>query len=488
MGDTNISTLSVSLVAETAKFTSGMQGAMSLTKTFETAIGVSMANAAASVANMAKSAMSSMVNFAAASMESIDKIAKSADTIGSTTEALVGLQHAANLSGISAEDLNSALVKMMKEVGTSGTGDAVKGFQKVAQEIQAIEDPVGRVQKAMEVFGKSGASLLPVLNTNAIREGLNDAEKLGITFSRFDASKVEAANDAITRMGEAFKGLANQAAITFSGIIKGVADAITAMLRLKDLAPKDMSNDPNSGNLGNVNLSDGGAYFEEDENSAFNVNRNAAARDKQVSAMLDKFQLQASQEKNISAEVAAAQEAELKNIASIKTYNAKIDAQQNQMVADEWMEQEHRRQDELKKTADMRTKMADIVAQAEKESNEKAAASRAAQDSAIQDQMDEAQNIRERFSQYERTKSEAEKIKRNQYLGDGDKENALKSMLKDINGGGTAKGFAGILSGNVSLSALMSGAEKTLDAEQKRAADYLEKILAEVRGNGATVR
>jgi hypothetical protein len=70
------------------------------------------------------------------------------------------LQHwifAAKQSGASAEDLETALRKMAKG------GFNVADFERIGQAIARIEDPTQRAAKAMEVFGKGGTKLLPML-------------------------------------------------------------------------------------------------------------------------------------------------------------------------------------------------------------------------------------------------------------------------------------------------------------------------------------
>lgn len=171
--------------------------------------------------------------------EAIDKVAKESDRLGIATEQLVGLQHAANLSGVSAEQLTGGLEKMLKTLADAATkgGDAEKtlramglagdelvnidpgeAFRRIADGLNAIENPAQRAAAVVAIFGKSGQSLLPLLaeGSDGLAAMQAEAEKLGLTFSRVDAAQIEEANDAISRMGAAWEGIKRQLAIAIA--------------------------------------------------------------------------------------------------------------------------------------------------------------------------------------------------------------------------------------------------------------------------------
>lgn len=187
------------------------------------------------------------------SMESIDRMAKAADKLGISTESFVGLSHAAGMSGVEMVTLESSMLKLTKTVSTAANGNAGladkftaiglsvsdlmamspdKQFYAVAEALKGVTNQSDKVRVATELFGKAGADLLPVLAGGA--EGLADmqadAEKLGMTFSRMDAAKVEEANDAISRMKSAFGGLVNTVAIEFAPAIVAMTNAMTEFL------------------------------------------------------------------------------------------------------------------------------------------------------------------------------------------------------------------------------------------------------------------
>jgi hypothetical protein len=145
----------------------------------------------------------------------IDRIAKSAQKFGVTTEAMVGLEHAAELSGISVEQLDGA----MKRASRNGTS-----LEAIADKIAATSDPTERAQIAFKELGKSGQDMIPMLSGGgeALREMMDEGNRLA-GFSGVDAAKVEAANDAITRMQLAFTGIARDLAIELAPAVEMIA-------------------------------------------------------------------------------------------------------------------------------------------------------------------------------------------------------------------------------------------------------------------------
>ena len=96
----------------------------------------------------------------------------------------------------------------------------------------------------MDVFGKSGQGLLPLLSSGAAGLGAMQAEAaaLGLSFSRLDAAKVEEANDAISRVKAVFVGLARSAVISLAPSLQSAAEgfksfAVTARANIQQILP-----------------------------------------------------------------------------------------------------------------------------------------------------------------------------------------------------------------------------------------------------------
>jgi hypothetical protein len=180
-------------------------------------------------------------------MESVDQVAKMSDELHISTEALTGLEHAAKISGTSIESLHKGIGIFVRRMGEAkyGVGEGVRGlkmlnltaeemiamgtdeaFMEIAKRISEAGTAAEQAGIAYNFFGRQGTQLLNMFQQG--REGImamrEEAERLGLTFSRFDAAQVEAANDALTRARAVLTGIFRQAAIQLSPYIEALAD------------------------------------------------------------------------------------------------------------------------------------------------------------------------------------------------------------------------------------------------------------------------
>src|SRR2546426_591780 len=83
-----------------------------------------------------------------------------------------------------------------KELVNTAPEEALKG---IADGLSKMENPAQRAAAAVAIFGKAGQGMLPMLlgGAEALSAAQREAEKLGLTFSRLDAAKVELANEAM---------------------------------------------------------------------------------------------------------------------------------------------------------------------------------------------------------------------------------------------------------------------------------------------------
>lgn len=152
-----------------------------------------------------------------------DAMAKMADRTGASVEALSGLGHAAEQSGASLEDVEKSIRKMQQNLVDAANGsktatDALNAlglsaadleglspdeqFKAIAEKISQIEDPAQRTAAALDIFGKSGANLMPLLRTGAdgINELIQEAEDLGYIISTEDAQAAAKLGDVLANL------------------------------------------------------------------------------------------------------------------------------------------------------------------------------------------------------------------------------------------------------------------------------------------------
>jgi hypothetical protein len=179
-------------------------------------------------------------------MSAIDNLAKTADKLGVTTEALAGFRHAAELSGVSTTAFDKALQNMGVQVANAakGTGLAVRALDdlglnalalsklpldqqmiEVAKAMEGVETQSEKVRIAYELFGARGVGVLNMMKNgaDAMQSMAKEAETLGIALSRVDAAMIEEANDNVTRAKGVFEGFGNQIAVELSPLISELA-------------------------------------------------------------------------------------------------------------------------------------------------------------------------------------------------------------------------------------------------------------------------
>ena len=183
-------------------------------------------------------------------LKQVDSLAKTSDKLGVQTKELVGLQHAAELTGNSAEMFNTALQRMTRRASEAAKGTGVmvgtlqelnidaqefaalspdQQFVKLSEAFGGVASQGDRVRLAMQAFDTEGVSLVNTmaLGAEGLREATMEAERLGLAISRTDAAQIEAANDAMTRAEAAFTGAARVLTIQFAPIIEELGNRFT---------------------------------------------------------------------------------------------------------------------------------------------------------------------------------------------------------------------------------------------------------------------
>lgn len=246
-----IATLNIGMRVGTQQLAKGLDKARGHLATFKSAVmGAGTAFAGLAGALAAGVSIAALTKLTQDAMGAIDATAKLSDRINTTTESLVGLRHAAELSGASASGLDASMEKLAVNIGKAQGGakgvqdafasvglsadelanmDSSEAFKLIADGINELPTASQKAEAAMAIFGKQGVSLLNTLaaGSDGISAMQKEAEELGMTYSRIDAAQVEAANDAIDRAKKRFQGLGNQLAIQLAPYIEAAAEKFT---------------------------------------------------------------------------------------------------------------------------------------------------------------------------------------------------------------------------------------------------------------------
>lgn len=176
-----------------------------------------------------------------------DQLAKTADKIGVTTEALSGLRFAAELTGVSAGTMDMAMQRLTRRVSeaANGTGEAVGALLElginakeleqlpldqqmnvIADSMKNVESQSDKVRLAMKLFDSEGVALVNTLagGSSGLIDMAAQAEHLGLTLTRVDTAQIEQANDSITKAKGVFTGLTNQLTVAFAPVIETIAN------------------------------------------------------------------------------------------------------------------------------------------------------------------------------------------------------------------------------------------------------------------------
>lgn len=266
-----IGALRVTLGADTAEFADGFKAAEKSLSRFNAnmgklgaAIGVAVAGAAVALGAAIKH-----------TSEEIDKLGKTAQSIGVPIEELSKLKYAADLSGLSLEGLSTGVGKLAKNMSefAGGSDEAGKSFRAlgisvkdasgnlrpiseviadVAGKFGTMEDGAGKTALAMSLFGKSGKDLIPLLNSGSagLREMYKEAEQLGLVITEKTFKAAEAFNDNLTRLGRVKDGFV-------IGITAQMLPALQALTGAWVTAAKEAGGVARVGEVANRVISDG---------------------------------------------------------------------------------------------------------------------------------------------------------------------------------------------------------------------------------------
>lgn len=257
----NFGRVNVSIAASTGGLTRGLKSATTQMQSFSgqvksinsrmgTLVFLQGAQMFAGFIRGVASAVRSLISMGQAQADTIDQTSKLSRRLGMTYSELAGLSLAADLAGVSMNQVGAAMTKadvlMTKAAG--GSKSAQKAFETLglnlaemqgmsgADRFEAIASAISQLPTAAErsaaavaMFGRAGAQLLPLFEGGAagIRQAREEAQKFGLTLTNKQGVAVEAMNDAFTRVQRAIGGVVGQVVAYLAPAIEGVAKTFT---------------------------------------------------------------------------------------------------------------------------------------------------------------------------------------------------------------------------------------------------------------------
>ncbi len=209
-----------------------------------------------------------LLNMARQSIELGENLNKAALKAGVSGRAISELAYAAKQSDVDLQSLSSALQKMQVALSKAASGSKEqnaalaalgltiedikslspdKQFELLADRIAQLRDPADRARAAVELFGKAGADLLPLLLEGAegIKRLRTEAERLGQSFSTQQIKALDDAGDAVDRLNASWQAftttLTAKVAPSLTNVLNKLATApaqTIGMLSLGLVAPQ----------------------------------------------------------------------------------------------------------------------------------------------------------------------------------------------------------------------------------------------------------
>jgi hypothetical protein len=191
-------------------------------------------------------------------IDAADETNKMAQKIGVAVKDVAGLQLAFRQAGIDSGALQTSMSKLSVAIAngndafvamgisTRNTDGTLKSTRQVLGEVadkfKSYEDGASKTALAVQLFGKAGADLIPLLNAGADSLDQFDemARKLGLTITDETAARAEKFNDTLDLMGQGFKGISMQVMAELLPTLEGLADQFFSSMtegdRLKRIA------------------------------------------------------------------------------------------------------------------------------------------------------------------------------------------------------------------------------------------------------------
>ncbi|WP_250532438.1 hypothetical protein [Caballeronia sp. ATUFL_F1_KS39] len=166
-----------------------------------------------------------------AAVDQADAMGKLAQRIGTSTEAISGLNYAAGFAGVSLDDLTTSFKGLNKALLDSRdpASDAAAAFKalgldaaqlramdpsdamkRIATSLSGFKDGAEKAAVATALFGKQGQALIPLLNQGAdgIAKFTDEAQRMGLIVSHETAQAMGDLNDDIARFEKQSEGAA----------------------------------------------------------------------------------------------------------------------------------------------------------------------------------------------------------------------------------------------------------------------------------------
>lgn len=255
---TDLASLVVRLIADTNRFRGDLNRAANDLNAFQRFAGTTVGKVAIAAGAAAAAVGVAMIAMGKSAIDAADNLNDLSKQTGISTEALSQLEYAAEQSGTDLEGLTTGLRKFVREstdaaskagaardafsligVSVSDAAGTLKPTEQllldVAERFSQYEDGAAKAAFAQELFGKSGAALIPFLNEGrtGIERLMKEADRLGLTLKGTTAQAADDFNDNLGKLKSQVAGIGLQIAEEFLPALIDITKAFSEMLATK---------------------------------------------------------------------------------------------------------------------------------------------------------------------------------------------------------------------------------------------------------------
>lgn len=251
MAGGSLGSLVVSMAVDTAKFQGDLGRAAAIAERRMKNIKDTASRALGAITIAASAAGTALTVLLTKSLRDADDMLKLAKSVGTTVEQLSALRYAADLAGVSQEELGVAMkqlasraVDAVNGVKASESAFRALGIQvrdsngdirstdeligDVAEAFSKAPDSITKTAVATDLFGKSGSKLIPLLNEGraGIERLKEEAARYGLVIDTQAAAAAERFNDNLSRLKSIVTGFGNLLAAELATPLANFSDQL----------------------------------------------------------------------------------------------------------------------------------------------------------------------------------------------------------------------------------------------------------------------
>jgi hypothetical protein len=257
-----ISSLTVDLIANTARFQADLGKAQKSMSRSISAMNKDVASLGEGFRMVGRLAATfgvalgvrEIAQFVRSSLDAVGGLGELAQQLGIGTNALQVYQFAAVQAGVSSEQLEAGLAKLTQNIGdaAAGSATAIAAFDRLgvgvldaegkirpteavvrdlSEALKGIKDPAARAAAEVDLFGRSGQRLDPILASGgvALDEFARQAEAAGVVLDKDMIAAADAASDAWAQLDFKIAKLSQTMVVNFLPAWETIIDGFRAL-------------------------------------------------------------------------------------------------------------------------------------------------------------------------------------------------------------------------------------------------------------------